>query len=216
MLTQVFPHLDELCRKKGTYFAPVDLRWGISEHQAKSGQVIRLCLDYIRHSAPFFIGLLGERYGQHRPPSAPPLPDSLDKLSEDAHWLDKSYLVAAAAGHDWVLEDRNPNLSVTELEITAAAFRSRYEHCYFYVRVTEDEDKVKISNSQEKFARLELNSLKWRIQSDGHFPVKYFSNVVELADMIVEDWTQVIEQLYPETDKNQSDSGKRFSCITLF
>jgi hypothetical protein len=41
----------------------VDLRWGITEAQANEGQVLPLCLAEIERSRPYFIGLLGERYG---------------------------------------------------------------------------------------------------------------------------------------------------------
>ena len=69
LVKQVFPKLEQICRSRCTYFAPVDLRWGITDEQAGSGDVIRLCLDYIVKSRPYFIGLIGERYGSHQPPA---------------------------------------------------------------------------------------------------------------------------------------------------
>ena len=44
----------------GTYFAPIDLRWGINKNQSQAGRVISLCLDYIQNGAPYFICLLGK------------------------------------------------------------------------------------------------------------------------------------------------------------
>ena len=41
----------------------VDLRWGIAEEQATRKETLKLCLDEIRSCRPFFIGLVGERYG---------------------------------------------------------------------------------------------------------------------------------------------------------
>ena len=46
--------------RSGTYFAPIDLRWGINKNQSQEGRVISLCLDYIQNGAPYFICLLGE------------------------------------------------------------------------------------------------------------------------------------------------------------
>ena len=43
-----------------TYFAPIDLRWGINKNQSQAGRVISLCLDYIKTGSPYFICLLGE------------------------------------------------------------------------------------------------------------------------------------------------------------
>ena len=130
----VFPQLNSLCYSIGTYFAPVELRWGITEVQAQSGQVISLCLDNISRCEPFFICLLGDRYGSHRSKKRPALPSAHSDLPDDCDWLDVSFLNAAEGGHDWVLGDAYQNLSVTELEIHEAALRRRFKHCRFYIR----------------------------------------------------------------------------------
>ena len=41
----------------------LDLRWGITEEEAKSGKVVEICLREIENSIPFFIGIIGNRYG---------------------------------------------------------------------------------------------------------------------------------------------------------
>ena len=41
----------------------VDLRWGITDEQKSEGKVLPICLDEIQRCRPYFIGLLGERYG---------------------------------------------------------------------------------------------------------------------------------------------------------
>ena len=41
----------------------VDLRWGITEEEAHQGKVLPICLAEIDRARPFFMGLLGERYG---------------------------------------------------------------------------------------------------------------------------------------------------------
>lgn len=60
--SQVFPRLDGLCRACGSYFAPVDLRWGVTHSAAQQGQVVRLCLEYIAECRPFFICILGSSH----------------------------------------------------------------------------------------------------------------------------------------------------------
>jgi hypothetical protein len=40
-----------------------DSRWGIAEEESTRTETLKLCLDEIRACRPFFIGLLGERYG---------------------------------------------------------------------------------------------------------------------------------------------------------
>ncbi len=41
----------------------IDLRWGVTSAEAESGKVLDICLDQIDGSRPFFICMLGNRYG---------------------------------------------------------------------------------------------------------------------------------------------------------
>ena len=59
----VFPELKERMTKRRLYLVDVDLRWGITEEEAEHGKVLEVCLDEIERCRPFFIGILGERYG---------------------------------------------------------------------------------------------------------------------------------------------------------
>ena len=63
LVKRVFPQLRKLCEERGVGWAEVDLRWGVTEEQAQRGEVLPICLAEIDRWRPFFIGLLGERYG---------------------------------------------------------------------------------------------------------------------------------------------------------
>lgn len=66
LATQVMPAVRQLCALRGVQFTEIDLRWGITEEEAQRGDVTSLCLreiDLSRASRPFFVGMLGERYG---------------------------------------------------------------------------------------------------------------------------------------------------------
>ena len=67
LVKKVFPELRRRCKERFVEVLEVDLRWGITEEQSKSGQTLRICLEEIdrcrRSASVFFIGLLGERYG---------------------------------------------------------------------------------------------------------------------------------------------------------
>jgi nephrocystin-3 len=63
LMTQAWPELRRFCRERQVELVEVDLRWGIAEEQATRKETLKLCLDEIRACRPFFIGLLGERYG---------------------------------------------------------------------------------------------------------------------------------------------------------
>ena len=63
LVKRVFPHLRKLCEERGVGLVDVDLRWGVTEEEAAEGKVLPICLAEIQRCRPFFIGLLGERYG---------------------------------------------------------------------------------------------------------------------------------------------------------
>src|SRR5690606_27852479 len=47
----------------GVCIQEIDLRWGITEEQAKRGEVVGLCLDGIESAKPYFVCMIGKRYG---------------------------------------------------------------------------------------------------------------------------------------------------------
>jgi telomerase protein component 1 len=59
----VFPELRERLLPHRIYLDDIDLRWGITEVESKEDRVLDLCLQQIDECRPFFIGILGERYG---------------------------------------------------------------------------------------------------------------------------------------------------------
>ena len=59
----VFPELKEKCRKNHVHLIDVDLRWGVTEADAQDGKALDICLDEIDSCRPYFLGLLGHRYG---------------------------------------------------------------------------------------------------------------------------------------------------------
>jgi len=63
LMTHTWPELRRFCRERHVELVEVDLRWGIAEEQSTRKETLKLCLDEIRACRPFFIGLLGERYG---------------------------------------------------------------------------------------------------------------------------------------------------------
>lgn len=63
LMKLVFPRLRRLCEDRGVTFTEVDLRWGITEEQAHRREVLPIIFDEVERCRPFFVGLLGERYG---------------------------------------------------------------------------------------------------------------------------------------------------------
>ena len=63
LVKRVFPQVRRLCEQRGVAWSEVDLRWGVTDEQKAEGAVLPICLAEIDRSRPYFIGLLGQRYG---------------------------------------------------------------------------------------------------------------------------------------------------------
>jgi nephrocystin-3 len=66
LIKEVFPKIRSSCHARHVGFTEIDLRWGVTEEESKSGATVEICLkeiDRCRDFPPFFIGFLGERYG---------------------------------------------------------------------------------------------------------------------------------------------------------
>ena len=106
LITKIFPKLAAEAAKRDVTLIPLDLRWGISEEESRTGKVIEICLQEIEQSRPFFIGLLGNRYGW-----CPPK----EELQKNT---------ALQERYNWVEADISEGLSVTEMEIQYGALRN--------------------------------------------------------------------------------------------
>jgi WD40 repeat protein len=65
---QVFPELRSRCQRRGVQFIGLDLRWGVTEEEAQREGALKICLAEIERCRPFFVCLLGSRYGWVPPP----------------------------------------------------------------------------------------------------------------------------------------------------
>lgn len=119
-LTRIFPQINELCRQRGVEFIPLDLRWGITEEEAREGRVIETCLREIDDSRPFFIGIIGNRYGWV------PQEKDLGTFSED---LQQRY--------PWIKKAIELQMSITEMEMQHAVLMHKNDadmNAAFYLR----------------------------------------------------------------------------------
>ena len=159
-----------------------DRRWGITKEQSQRGEVLPICLDEIHRCRPYFIGLLGERYGWV-PDEIPP------QLIERESWL-----------------QQHLHYFVTELEILHGVLNNPVMtyHAFFYFR---DPDYLKRLpagakpgdySSENPAAEANLLNLKERIRRRG-FPVREnYQDPKTLGELVPKDMTDVINQLFPE------------------
>ncbi len=181
LVKHVFPQLRKLCDDRDAIWGEVDLRWGITDEDTAEGKVLPLCLQEIQRCRPYFIGLLGERYGW--------VPNSIPQaLLEREPWLR-----AHAA------------LSVTELEIIHGVLRNpdMASHAFFYFRDPEYARRVPASHrrdfiSDDTVGAVKLKDLKERIRRSG-FPVREdYADPHALGTLVLRDLTAVINALFPE------------------
>jgi hypothetical protein len=112
LVKRVFPQLRKMCEERQVTWGEVDLRWGITEEQKAEGKVLPICLEEIKRCRPYFIGLLGERYG----------------------WIPGEIPQDIIDREPWLKEHLSH--SVTELEILHGVLNNpdMAEHAFFYFR----------------------------------------------------------------------------------
>lgn len=173
LVQQVFPALRTRLRERFVELVDIDLRWGISAEEAEQGQVLSICLDEIDQCRPYFIGLLGERYGW-----VPPQND---------------YPTHLADSHTWLTEHRGA-ASVTELEIRYGVLDNPEMHqraLFFFRDRAYAEQLGKDYLSANEIDRQRQESLKAQIKN-SQLPVFGYEKPKDLAVLLEEKlWAQL-------------------------
>lgn len=172
---RVFPELRARCRQRGISLIDVDLRWGITEEQEIRGEVLPLCLQQIDQSRPFFIGLLGERYGSV-------LPKIEDNLLDAYPWL-----------------QYHANRSLTEIEFLHGALLNvtSARHAFFYFRSPDYLSQIPIEEQARYVERdpdrvAQLTALKQNVRDAGFPVVDDYPNPEALGERVLSDlWAAI-------------------------
>jgi tetratricopeptide (TPR) repeat protein len=181
LVDKVFPTLKKYCSERDVTLIELDLRWGITENDSKQGKVVEICLQEIDNTRPFFIGLLGSRYGWA------PSPEEMNKNPQ----IPESY--------PWITSDLSDGLSITEIEMQYGVLRSEENiNACFYLRspkiVIPDDFKENAGSGEER----KLNLLKEQIRSQERYPVRDYTSVEELGSQVEEDFKQLVDALFPQ------------------
>lgn len=172
LVSQIFPLLAKVASRRDVTIVPLDLRWGITEESALQGRVIETCLNEIYHSRPFFLGLIGSRYGSCL------MADEVKKNKE----LLRQY--------EWLAQDMEKGLSITEIEIQYGVLRYPGDmDAFFYLKDGDDS----ISDNPEKLAKL-----KTSIRENGRYPVEGYTTPQELAKKVETAFRQVLDKHFPD------------------
>lgn len=180
LIKHVFPQLRKLCEERGVSFSDVDLRWGVTNEDAAEGKVLPTCLAEIARCRPFFIGLLGERYGW--------VPDEIPaELIEREHWL-----------------AQHRQKSVTELEILHGVLNNpdMANRAIFYFRDPKYLDRLPADQRAEfvetdPVRQEKLTALKQQISQRGLPCFCYYPDPQTLGQWVQEHLTVAINQMFP-------------------
>lgn len=176
LMTHIFPKLQEVAKSRNVNFVPIDLRWGITEEESKSGKVFELCMQEIDRAIPFFIGILGERYGWQ------PSVDEFYKRS----LLKEQY--------PWIEEDLKNGLSVTEIEMQYGVLRRKELINAVFFTTSGTLDLFTYSDKEEK-AR--LAKLKLSIIKDGRYPIITVLSPENFGNEVFDLFLSYLDQYFP-------------------
>ena len=207
---RTFIELRRFCEERGVAWTDIDLRWGITDEQKAEGKVLPICLEEIDNCRPYFIGILGERYGW--------VPEELPKDQVDRI--------------PWLAEGRGR--SVTEMEIVHGVLNEpeMAPHAFFYFRDPHYIERLppherpdhREGPTPEEIRRLgrwtaeeraeerrrRLADLKARIEKSG-LTVRRFGNPQELASLVADDLKQVVDARFPaESSPNRREAAAFF------
>lgn len=172
LVKRVFPRLRKLCEERGVTWGEVDLRWGVPDEARAEGRVLPICLEEIQRCRPYFVALLGERYG----------------------WVPGEIPQELVDRQPWLAAHRSR--SVTELEIVHGVLNKpeMASHAFFYFRDPTFADGLppEGTTNAEK-----LRSLKERIRASG-LPVREgYANPRALGALVYDDLRAAIDARFP-------------------
>jgi tetratricopeptide (TPR) repeat protein len=186
MTREVFPAIRLFCENRDVRFFEVDLRWGITVEEAAEGRVLELCLAEIDRCRPYFIGVLGDRYG----------------LIDDS----AAAVLTRCAPHLLPYADR----SVTELEVRhgvldAPAQAERARALFYFKDLDGSSNEVSLSVRK-------LSNLRAAVRDSGH-SVRTYSSLGALRDQMKEDLERVLAEDLPPAE---SEGERQIRINTVF
>lgn len=179
LVKRVFPQVRRLCEERGVGWSEVDLRWGVTDEQKAEGAVLPICLAEIDRSRPFFLGLLGQRYGW--------VPEEMpENLVEQLPWL------GALSG-----------TSVTEMEVLHGVLNDpdAAGHTFFHLRdpswmASRPAGEQEILGEVDPANIPKLEQLKDRVRASGN-PCQDYASPEDLGRQVLAELTAMVDQLFP-------------------
>lgn len=176
LMKRVFPKLRALGEQRDVTVTEVDLRWGITEEESRTGQVVDICFKEIENSIPFFIGIIGNRYG----------------------WVPTEHDLGGDVTKHFPDVDRyiDEHLSVTEMEMQFGVLERKDENLYAYFYLKNE------LGEEDNHAM--LDRLRTAVRKSS-YPSTQYATPEELAEKVEKDFINLLDHLYPEKLLSEKD-----------
>ncbi|MEG2699232.1 MAG: DUF4062 domain-containing protein, partial [Ruthenibacterium sp.] len=194
----VLPQINQLARKYGETVGLCDLRWGIdtlrdADEMESSAKVLSVCLNEIDRSRPYFLVLLGERYG---------FMPGADAIAHES------------ARKNIALEELE--ISVTALEIEYGALRDAQtlENTYFYFRTLDAAGLPAEYCAETEIHKQKLAALKKRVAAMAKNHVRFYTP--RWAEDHVAGLDDFARQVCDDLTAGLTDSWKAYAALDVY
>lgn len=176
-LVKRFDKLKLEANRRNVSLSLLDLRWGVTDEEARTGKVLSVCLNEIENSHPFFIGLLGSRYG----------------YSPDAMEIERNPELKER--YPWLSQDIEQGLSITEMEMQYGALRNEkgVEAAFF----------IKHNPNMQPDDNKKLTKLKRKIREQHRFPVADYCSIDDLCLQVEKVVEGLLDKYFKEVDETR-------------
>lgn len=186
----IFPQVRQYCEKRFLRFTPIDLRWGIPEEDSRNGLVLSTCIEEVDNSRPFFIGILGHRYGWT------PSTNELNSLRADVQHL-----------RPWLESKVYDGASITEMEIEYGVLRDMdIPYASFFLRGDDVSVPNEFHEVEGSVAESRLERLKARIRNQQKYPVTEYHTIEQFGEIIRQQLLDMIDAEYPPAANEGDDA----------
>lgn len=192
LVKKIFPLIKDEAGQRFVTVTELDLRWGITQEESRSGKVLDICLKEIDNSKPFFIGIVGNRYGWC---------PSFDDLKPDEELLNQYPQIAEYLRH---------GISITEMEMQYAVLNNSKSKCNALFLLKDEKtphDSEANDSEKEKLQSLRTAIYKYagRSGSSSYIRVVKYSSLEQLGDAVQSFFRHLLDIYYPAKDFTSSD-----------
>ncbi len=188
IVNKVFPRLRKELKERMIEICDIDLRWGIPDSISDDGRILEICLGEVIKCNPFFVGMLGNRYGYI------PEESDIEKLSLE---LRKSLGAGRLTG-----------ISITELEIRAGVFVPASK-VYASLHLRNGIDPATTDNPEK------MQDLLDRIKKFRRCKQFQYDTLDELEQQVYQSVLIYINSIFPEEYESPFNDTDYYSHLNL-